>query len=416
MFSRNISQFACLAIVLVGCGSETPATPNGPTTAAGGGSSTATSSGPSGGGAGGTSGSTIAATGGAGGSSSTGGSAGSGGRDEDATVPPSSWANVTSNLANMPSECGNLGLVAAQPNSDMVIAGVAQKGLWATHDGGKTWSSLGTGAGSDPITNRISSIVWDPDHAGTFWESGIYNGAGVYKTTDNGVTFTKVGNATHNDSVSVDLSDPARKTMLAGPHEAQQKLFRSMDAGATWTDIGASLPAGSGFCTSTLVMNANTFLVGCNGGGIFRSTNAGGSWTQVSTKGVIAQPLWASNKNVYWSGNGGGVQKSTDQGQTFSQVADGNTAALVIPPTTLAELPDGRIVVVGKDHLQATADGGQTWKPIGDKLPFKGGGFDGAAGVTYSVQTKTFFTWYWTCNNTVAPDAIASMAFDYTTQ
>jgi photosystem II stability/assembly factor-like uncharacterized protein len=310
----------------------------------------------------------------------------------------------------MASECGNLGLVSAEPSSDMVVAGVAQKGLWATHDGGKTWTSLGTGAGSATITNRISAIVWDPDHAGTFWESGIYNAGGVYKSTDDGKTFAQAGTVTHDDSVSVDLSDPARKTMLAGAHETPKKLNKSVDGGATWNDIGASLPS-TGFCTSTLVLDANTFLVGCNGDGIYRSTNGGMSWMKVSSSGVLPQPLVASNKAIYWAGSSGGVMKSTDQGQTFTQVADGNTAPGVIYPTTLAELPDGRIVVVGKDHVQATADGGKTWGPIGDPMPFPGGGFDGANGVTYSAMTKTLFVWHWDCGNNVPANAIASMAF-----
>jgi len=41
------------------------------------------------------------------------------------------WVNVTSNLAGMASECGNMTYVSAKPNEDLVIAGVAQRGLWA---------------------------------------------------------------------------------------------------------------------------------------------------------------------------------------------------------------------------------------------------------------------------------------------
>ena len=43
------------------------------------------------------------------------------------------------------------------------------------------------------ITNRPSAIVYDPEHADTFWEAGIYNGGGVYKTEDNGKTFVQLG-------------------------------------------------------------------------------------------------------------------------------------------------------------------------------------------------------------------------------
>jgi hypothetical protein len=372
----------------------------------------------------GAAGSTTSTSGAAGAATATAGGA-NGGAGGATNEPPGgsssaganpmtgAWQNATGNLANMVSECGNLGLVAAQPGTDMVIAGVAQKGLWATHDGGKTWTSLGSGAGSAAITNRISAVVWDPDHSGTFWESGIYNAGGVYKTTDNGVTFAQAGDATHNDSVSVDLSDPARLNMLAGSHETAQKLFHSADSGATWTDIGPALPANSGYCTSTLVMNSKTFLVGCSGeasaAGIYRSTDAGASWAEVGTEPVWAQPLVSAAGAIYWPGTQGGVEKSADGGASFKQVVDGNTAAAVVAPTTLAEMPDGRIVAIGKDHLQASADGGTTWAPLGDPLPYTGGGYNGASGVTYSAMTKTFFIWRWTCDNNVPDNAIMSL-------
>jgi hypothetical protein len=379
---------------------------------AGKGGTTGTGGGSGGkGGASGGKGGAAAGTGGA--SAGKGGAAaGHGGSGGSGGVPATgAWNNATGNLANMSSECGNLGLVSAQPGTDMVVAGVAQHGLWATHDGGQTWTALGSGSGSATITNRISSIVWDPDDPTTFWESGSYNGGGVYKTTDNGETFEQLGDVTHSDSVSVDLSDPDRKTLLAGAHETAQKLNLSRDGGNTWNDIGATLPADSGYCTSTLVLDSQKFLVGCsgNGNGIYRTEDGGDTWTHVGTTPVWPQPLVASDGSIYWESSQSGLQKGDAAGSAFSQIVDGNTATLVIPPTTLAELPDGRIVVMGKDHLQSSGDGGVTWMPLGDPLPVSGGGYDGASGVTYSEKTKTFFIWRWTCTNNVAPDAIMSL-------
>jgi photosystem II stability/assembly factor-like uncharacterized protein len=321
--------------------------------------------------------------------------------------------NATGNLAGMASECGNLGLVSANPCSSMVIAGVAKAGLWATEDGGKTWNKLGTGAGSAAITNRISALVYDPAHPGTFWESGIYNGGGVYTTTDNGQTFKQLGNVTHNDSVSIDFSDPERKTLLAGPHEQTSKLFRSTDGGQTWTDVGQTLPSSAGYCTATQVLSATNLLVGCAGGGVFRSSD-GNTWTSVGSKGVIPQPLLASDGTIYWPGSQGGLNVSTDQGQHFAETADGNLAPGIVGSLYPAELPDGRIVILGKDHLQISSDKGRTWKPIGQPLPYPGGGYNGARGPAYSARTKTFYIWRWDCGNSVLPDAIMSAGFDHT--
>jgi len=292
------------------------------------------------------------AGGASGGSGSTAGAGGGGSLSfqcsdplPDVVAPAATWTNATGNLAGMASECGNLGLVSANPCSGMVIAGVAKAGLWGSDDGGKTWSKLGSGAGSDEITNRVSAIAYDPAHPGTFWESGIYNGGGVYRTTDHGKTFEQLGDATHNDSVSVDFSDPERKTLLAGTHEQSSKLLRSIDGGQTWSDIGKNLPASAGYCTATAVLDPTSLLVGCSNGGIFRSSD-GDQWTSVGSKGAIPQPLLATDGTIYWPGSQGGIQLSTDHGQHFTESADGNLAPGIVGSLYPAELPDGRIAIL----------------------------------------------------------------------
>jgi photosystem II stability/assembly factor-like uncharacterized protein len=297
-------------------------------------------------------------------------------------------------------------MVTAQPCSPRVMLGVANAGVWATDDGGQTWGKLGGGSGSDAITNRPSAFAYDPLDPAIFYESGIYNGGGVYKTTDSGDTFTQLGSITHNDSVSVDFDDGARQTLLAGPHETAQKVFLSTNGGANWTDVGGSLPGGSGFSTATLVVDANNLLVGCSSGGIFRSTTGGSSWTNVATGGVIPQPLLASDDTIYWHKAGGGVMRSTDAGQSFTEVADSSVAVGLVSTAPPIELPDGRVVTIGSTHLQATSDGGDNWGPIGEAFPFNGGGFEGVAAVAYSAQLKMFFISKWDCGNVVPDDAV----------
>jgi hypothetical protein len=47
---------------------------------------------------------------------------------------------------------------------------------------------------------------------------------------------------------------------------------------------------------------------------------------------------------------------------------------------------DGRIAILGKDHVLISADKGKSWKPVGEPLPYPGGGYDGARGPTYSAR------------------------------
>ena len=56
------------------------------------------------------------------------------------------------------------------------------------------------------------------------------------------------------------FSDPDRKTLLAGGHETARKVWLSVDAGATWKDIGMNLPANTNHSSQPLVMNSQNFF------------------------------------------------------------------------------------------------------------------------------------------------------------
>jgi len=336
------------------------------------------------------------------------------------TKPSGQWANATGNLAGLGSECGNLSNLSSKPDEDLLIAGVAQQGLWASKNGGGSWTRMGTATGSSTITNRTSEILYDPDHPQTFWESGIYNGGGVYETTDDGATLLVQGNVTHNDSVSVDFTDPQRQTLLAGTHEQSGHLFLSTNGGAMWTDIGAQLPAGTGFSSQALVVDAKTYLLGAytysnsgSGLGVFRTIDSGQTWTQVFATAVQGHPLVMANGTIYWSlGGNAGMIVSTDQGQSWQQTV-GQGVLVTGGPVAL---PDGRIAALGSQAIMISSDCGGSWSAATTSLPYS------PTGVVYSPYEKAFFVWHFDCtgqNNPGDPvptDAIMRYDFDYRTQ
>jgi hypothetical protein len=330
----------------------------------------------------------------------------------------SGWVNVTSNLANMDSECGNLMLLSAKPDEDLLIAGIAKRGLFASGDGGGTWTALGTGAGSAAIDHRPTSIVYDPQNSNRWWESGIYGTTqGVYVTADDGVTFAGLGTIAFNDAASVDFTDPMRRTLLAGAHETPQELWRSTDQGLTWTNIGATLPAGPE-CPNSYVVDGQTYLVGCNknGPGVYRTEDGANSWTMVTQGGGSFAPLLASDGSIYWASTDGTMVRSTDQGKTWATTIGPGTLSWVAP----VELPDGRIATLANDHVVLSKDHGVTWTPVSPALPqTTASGGDGWFGLVYSKEERAFLSWYWSCGNGSVPvpgDAIQKFAFDYTTQ
>jgi hypothetical protein len=325
-----------------------------------------------------------------------------------------SWTDATDGLAGLPSECGNLSLVSARPDRDMMIVSIAQQGLWSSVQS-DSWSRLGAGPGSATITNRGASIVYDPANANTFWETGIYNGAGVYRTDDNGKTFQPLGTLTHTQALAVDFTDPLRKTMLATTHE-QPTLRRSTDGGTTWSDLSAALPAGIGFVTGPVVVDNHTYLLGTSVGqqsGVFRTTNGGLSWTRVHDGGVLGIPVVTKTGAMFWVLEGGkGIITSTDAGVTWTLV---NPTAVVSPAAGgLLELPDGRFAAVGGNIVVVSDDHGVSWHSVGPATPFT------PTGIIYSAFRKAFYIWHYDCDlstaNPVKPNAIMRLDFDPATQ
>jgi photosystem II stability/assembly factor-like uncharacterized protein len=338
------------------------------------------------------------------------------------TAETGAWVQATSNLAGMESKCGNLSFISASPDVDVVIVGVALKGLWESAAGASSWTAMGTGAGSASILNGVLNITYDRAHPGTFWENGIYDGGGAFRTTDGGSTFTQLGDPNgdprHNDSLSIDFRDPDRKTLLAGGHEQQARVLRSTNGGMTFQDIGAKLPAHSGFTSNVVVLDAMRMLVGSTypfnqdpdaTPGIFRSTDGGETWSRVSSKYSGGNPLVASDGALYWPlhhvawYDNGGMLRGTEGGTRWDLVVQPNT----FPVRTPVELPDGRIVAVGNDRLMISSDCGATWSAIGPAFPWAPGG------LTYSKHRKAFFVWQNDCSNNVPADAIRRFDWDF---
>jgi photosystem II stability/assembly factor-like uncharacterized protein len=297
-----------------------------------------------------------------------------------------------------------MSLVSADPARDVVIAGIALQGLWESADDSADWSRLGQGAESAEITNRPSSIVYDPENPDTFWESGIYNGGGVYRTDDAGQTFRQLGDAAHIDLVSVDLTDPARSTLLAGVHE-QPVLLRSADGGETWSDVSSGLPDGIGFARSSLVIDSQTYLLGTGEGpasGIFRTTDGGATWERVHDGGVAGAPLVSTDGTIYFVRDGGlGVLASSDQGVTWKVLP---SPVVADAPAPLVELPDGSLATLGPGFVVRSEDRGATWLPLGPRLPYA------PVGLVYSEFRNAFYVWTADCDlehdNPIRSDSI----------
>jgi photosystem II stability/assembly factor-like uncharacterized protein len=299
-----------------------------------------------------------------------------------AARPGAGWVNVTSNVGGPTWGAYGVTYMKAVPGSKWVIAGVSERGLWASGDGGATWRKLG----GNEMTFRPGRIVFDPKNTSVFWVSGCYGNA-PFQTRDGGRTFRRLGNLAHADGVAVDFSDPARKTLLLGLHEQSQSLQLSRDGGDTWTKIGDALPADSNHSSDPIIIDAKTFLINTAGWkpnatlGIYRTKDGGRTWTQVSAYGPQGPALVASDGAIYWQRVwGGGLLKSPDHGKTWKQIS----GAVKDNPI---ELPNKRLAGLADAQILVSADGGASWTKFGPPAPFK------PNGITYSDNGQCFYAW-----------------------
>jgi photosystem II stability/assembly factor-like uncharacterized protein len=297
----------------------------------------------------------------------------------------SGWKNVTAGVGGETWGYAGVTLMSAVPDRDEIIAGVSESGLWSSTDGGATWKKLGA-SDKEPIKNRPHQIVYDPKNPRVFWISGNY-GAGIFRTDDAGASFHRLGQLQHVDGIAVDFSDPARRTLLTGLHEQTRSLHISHDGGAKWEKIGDKFPEDSNFTTDPLILDSKTFLVNTAGwakgktSGIYRSSDAGVTWTKVFEGGPGGRGLVTSAGDVFWQAVwGGGLLKGTEKGATWTK--SGGPVK-----TNVIEMPGGKLAGLADQQLFVSANGGTSWDKVGDPLPMK------AQGVVFSAKRKAFYVW-----------------------
>jgi photosystem II stability/assembly factor-like uncharacterized protein len=171
-------------------------------------------------------------------------------------------------------------------------------GVYRSDDGGKTWKNMGLKGsehiGRIAIDPRDSKVVYVAAQ-GPLWGPG--GDRGLYKTVDGGKTWTKSLNISENTGVTdvaIDPNDP--DTLYAASYQRRRHvytlvnggpesaLYKSTDAGATWNKLRAGLPnvdmGRIGIAISPVDSNVvyATVEAADRRGGIFRSSDRGGSW------------------------------------------------------------------------------------------------------------------------------------------
>ncbi len=230
----------------------------------------------------------------------------------------SSWENISDGFFG-----GSIGAVEVAPsNPNVIYVGGGEvtvrgnvshgDGMWKSVDAGKTWKSIGL-----KDSRRIPRIRIHPENPDIVYAAalghlyGPSQERGVFKSVDGGENWKKVLFVSE-EAGAVDLViDPGNPNVLYSatwkvlrtPYSLESGgdgsgVWKSIDAGETWTDItrNEGLPQGTigicGITVSPIDSNRVWAIIEAKDGGLFRSDNAGESWKRVNAERKLRQRAW----------------------------------------------------------------------------------------------------------------------------
>jgi photosystem II stability/assembly factor-like uncharacterized protein len=305
-----------------------------------------------------------------------------------------SWTSVFDSVRT-----GSVGAVAVAPsNSDIVWVGTGEAnnmrssswgtGVYKSIDGGKTWSGAML-----PKSQHIGRIVVDPRDPnvvyvaamGPLWSGG--GERGLFKTTDGGKTWTNTKSISANTGFTELVMDPLNPDVLYAaslererreygflPAGTESGVWKTRDAGRTWTQLGGGLPTGELGRIGLTVCRSHTptlyAVVHAKGAanGIYRSDDTGSTWHQVNgvngTAWYYSQVRCDPSDPEHVVSLSATSRESFDGGKTWTNFAQGNGVhgdhhALWFNPETPEQM------ILGTDGgLNISWDHGRTWSHV----------------------------------------------------
>jgi photosystem II stability/assembly factor-like uncharacterized protein len=268
-------------------------------------------------------------------------------------------------------------------STSSLIFGCPSGGVFKSVDGGNTWQAAN--AGLPPTTAGIA-LALDPVTPGRLYAG---TDSGVFKSIDAGRSWNPV------DFPGVPTFDPT----TPGTLYAQGGLFRSTDGGDTWDTAGAGLPGSpvNAFAIDPTTTPGTLYIAtgsGCDGcaGGVFKSTDRGSTWAGVNVglpggrrsfwvTALVLDPT-APGTLYAGAGNGGtsplpsgGVYKSTDGGGSWAAVDVGlpsNTYGAAVGALALDPVTPGRLYAGTDSGVYKSTDGARSTIRSWHRVDFPG--------------------------------------------
>ena len=267
------------------------------------------------------------------------------------------WSNISDGFF----KTGSVGAVAvAESDPNVVYVGMGEHavrgvmthhgdGVYKSSDARKTWKKMGL-----DLTQHIARIAIHPKDPNTVFvaaQGALYSKSpqrGIYKSTDGGITWKNilyVDDKTGCNELSMDMNNPRIlyasmwehgrlpwKVISGGPGSG---LYKSTDSGETWEKMEEGLPKEMGKMAISVCRSNSEKVYALiesdwekEAGGLYVSTNAGKSWSQVTNDHRLIQRSWyyievftdPLNENTIYVMSAPAL-RSTDGGKTWEDIS-----------------------------------------------------------------------------------------------
>ena len=256
-------------------------------------------------------------------------------------------------------------MAVAPDDPDLVLAGTSTGQLYVSRNGGASWTDAGA-----PFSFAgwvVSSLRWDPNHAGRLWVAlwGVWGGGQVAFSDDLGKSWAARSAGLPQEPVySLALAPGRQGRLFAGTLSG---VYGSEDDGASWRQLTGA-EADIQKVTSLVVdpSRPDTVIAG-TWRRAYRSDDGGHTWTGIFEGMVLDTEVFSftpvpEHPGEIWASSCGWVYQTVDHGDHWVRFKDFEERRTL----SFAVAPDGRLLAGTVSGVFVSADGGKSWRRLSD--------------------------------------------------
>ena len=192
------------------------------------------------------------------------------------------------------------------------------------------WTSLGPYSHTNTASwssgqGRVNVVTVDPNNASTYYVGAP--AGGIWKSTDAGVNWQPLTDYLPQIGVSGIAIDPSNSNIIyiaTGDDDAGDSysvgVMKSIDGGTTWNTTGTMTGNPDSMNDIYIDPNNSNQLIVATNTGVYKSTNAGGSWSRTLTDNIKDLKMKPGNSSIYYAASASQVYRSVNSGSSFSAV------------------------------------------------------------------------------------------------